>query len=427
VFEDIPGPASMNGKPTFYQPWLDAPRPHAAPWTLVPALRAMPPIVRVVVLALVSAVLAAPSMAWAQAAVPARPATEKPATAAAADPAAAAAKPKPVRNPSFSTASVPVGSQKEKRSGMQRGLIQVITRLTGDTTVASNPVVRRAAGNVEALATASTFRQDAETVNGVPVYKTVLVVDFDPDAIDALVGGAGLRYWTAARPKPILWLAIDDGRGPRLVTGKQTNVVKPLATRGLERGMRYLLPAGTAAEVAAVRSIVGLNPMALAPLTARYGNDAQLIGKVYRQPPGWAADWVMTQGGVELARWSYSDVDPRRVIASGVDEGANALAARDSVKVDAGAAGVYAVEVGGVNTQGQYLRLMGYLETLAIVRRIAVTEAVPGEVKLSLELAVGMRGFRTLLANGGVLRAPDVVDDATEEAPATGAARFELQ
>jgi hypothetical protein len=391
----------------------------------------MPPTARVVVLALITAVLAAPSLAWAQAAAPARPvapaAKPAPGKPASADPAAATAKPKPARNPTFYTASVPVGSQKEKRSGMQRGLIQVITRLTGDTTVASNPVVRRAASNVEALATSSTFRQDAETVGGVPVYKTVLVVNFDPEAIDALVGGAGLRYWTATRPKPILWLAIDDGRGPRLVTGKQTNVVKPLATRGLERGMRYLLPAGTAAEQAAVRSIIGLNPMALAPLTARYGNDAQLIGKVYRQPPGWAADWVMTQGGVEIARWSFSDVDPRRVIASGVDEGANALAARDSVKIDAGAAGVYAVEVGGVDTQGEYLRLMGYLETLAIVKRVAVTEAVPGELKLNLELTVGMRGLRTLLANGGVLRAPGVADDATEEAPTTGAARFELQ
>jgi len=37
-----------------------------------------------------------------------------------------------------------------------------------------------------------------------------------------------------------------------------------------------------------------------------------------------------------------------------------------------------------------------------------------------------MRGFRTLLANGGVLRAMDAAA-STEEAPATGAARFELQ
>jgi len=405
--------------------------------------RAMPPSARVAVLALLTAVLAVPAMAWAQAApAPARPAAAAkpaPATAkaAASDPAgAAAAKPKPVRNPAFYTASVPLGSQKEKRSGMQRGLIQVITRLSGDTKAALNPVVRRAAANVEALVTSSSFSQEAETVGGAPVYKTVLIVSFDPEAVDALVSGAGLRYWTAARPKPILWLAIDDGRGPRLVTGKQTNVVKPLATRGLERGMRYLLPAGTAAELAAVRSIVGLNAMALAPLTARYGNDTQLLGKVYRQPPGWAADWVMTQGGVEVARWSYSDADPRRVIASGVDAGADALAARDSVKIDSGAAGVYAVEVVGVGSQSAYLRLMGYLETLAIVRRVAVTEASPdGALKLSLELSVGMRGFRTLLANGGVLRALGGEDSAeaanpanpAEEAPASGVARFELQ
>ena len=387
----------------------------------------MPPIARVLVLVVLSAALLVPAPVLAQAAPTAtRPSPARPAARPGADPEAAAAKPKPVRNPSFYTASVPVNSQNEKRSAMQRGLIQVAVRLSGDPKAGSNTVIRRGAANVEALVTASKWTQDSETVNGVPVYKTVLSVSFDPDAVDALVGGSGLRYWTGARPKPILWLAIDDGRGPRLVTGKQTNVVKPLATRGLERGMRYLLPAGTAAEQAAVRSVVGLNAMAMAPLTARYGNDAQLLGKVYRAPPGWAADWVLTQAGTELARWSYSDTDPRRVIASGVDEGANALAARDSVKIDSGAAGVYAVEVRGIGSQAQYLRLMGYLETLAIVKRIAVREAMPGEIRLDIEMTVGMRGFRTLLANGGVLRALGA-DEATEDAPASGAARFELQ
>jgi hypothetical protein len=202
-------------------------------------------------------------------------------------------------------------------------------------------------------------------------------------------------------------------------------VVKPLASRGLERGMRYLLPAGTAAETAAVRSIVGLNAMALQPLTARYGNDTQLLGKVYRAPPGWAADWVMTQGGVEIARWSYSDTDPRRVIASGVDEGANALAARDSVKIDSGVAGLYSVEVVGVNTQGDYLRLMAYLETLAIVRRVGVTEAMPGQLRVLLDLSVGMRGFRTLVAGGGTLRA--LTEAPVEGEPSAGLPRFSLQ
>jgi hypothetical protein len=345
--------------------------------------------------------------------------------------AAAPAKPgKPVRNPAFYTASVPVSSQNEKRSALGRGLAQVVVRLTGDPKAASAQVVRRAAGNVEALVTSSSWSQDSETVNGVPVYRTVLVANYDPDAVDSLIAAAGLRYWNGTRPKPILWLAIDDGRGPRLVTGKQTTVVKPLATRGLERGMRFLLPAGTPAEMAAVRSVVGLNPMAMQAFTARYGNDAQLLGKVYRQGGGWAADWVFTQAGVELARWSYADADPRRVIASGVDEGANALAARDSIKLDSGVAGVYAIEVAGVDTQNDYLRLMGYLETLAIVRRVGVLEAVPGQLRVQLDLSVGMKGLRTLLAGGNVLRSasPEPAADAAVPAPVpAGIPRYILQ
>jgi len=401
----------------------------------------MPPIARVVALLVLSAVFFLPAPASAQASPAAAPKPARPAASSPVPPrtpadaaGTAAPRPKPVRNPSFYTAVVPVASKNEKRSGMVRGLMQVVVRLTGDPKAASNAVVRRGAGNIDALVTGSSFREESEPVNGVPVYKTVLQVSFDPDAVDALVAGSGLRYWTSARPKPILWLAIDDGRGARLVTGKQTNVVKPLATRGLERGMRYLLPAGTAAEQAALRSVIGLNTMALAPLTARYGNDAQLLGKVYRQGPGWAAEWVMSQAGVEIARWSYSDSDPRRVIASGVDEGANALAARDSVRIDSGVAGSYAVEVLGVGSQAQYLRLMGYLETLAVVKRVVVTEAIPGQLRLTLEMSVGLRGLHTMLANGGVLRplgdpaATGASAAAAEETPPTsGVARFELQ
>ena len=397
----------------------------------------MPPIARFLALALllaaaVSPVSANPDPQAARTASPRPPAAvARPGDPSTAAGTAATAKPKPVRNPAFYTADVPVASQNEKRAGMARGLAQVVVRLSGDPKAASAQVVRRASGNVEALVTASSFRQDAEMVNGVPVYHTVLTVSFDPEAVDALMAASGLRYWGGTRPKPILWLAIDDGRGPRLVTGKQTNVVKPLATRGLERGMRYLLPAGTAAEMNSVRSVVGLNALAMAPLTARYGNDAQLLGKVYRQPPGWAADWVLSQAGVELARWSYSDLDPRRVIASGVDEGANALAARDSIRIDSGVAGLYNIEVAGVDTQADYLRLVGYLETLAIVRRVGVTQAVPGQVSVQLDLSVGMRGFRTLLAGGNTLRAvgaePDAGDGATPGPTANTGNRYILQ
>jgi hypothetical protein len=337
-----------------------------------------------------------------------------------ADATTAAERPKPTRNPAFYRAELTLSSQNpaERRGATLRALGQVLVRLTGNPGAAANPTVRRAGGNLDALVAESAVRQEQTTVNGMPVYRSVLSVSFDPDNVDALIAAAGLKYWSSTRPKPILWLAIDDGRGPRLVTGQQTKVVKPLADRGLERGMRFLLPAGTSVEQAAVASIWALNARALATLTARYRNDAQLVGKVYRKAPGWAADWVLSQGGAELARWSFADADPRRVIASGVDEGADAIARRDAVALDTGAAGPQVFEVSGVATQADYVRLVAYLQGMAMVRRVDVIEARPGELRLRVDLAVGLRAFLPIVAGGEVLEA-----GATE----AGVTRFRLQ
>ena len=384
----------------------------------------MHPIVRLSACAL----LIAASQGFAQVSSGAGPAPVRPTSTAAASPAepdATAAKPKPVRNPAFYSTDVLVNSQSagERHAATARALGQVVVRLTGNPQAALNTVIRRAAANVEGLTTNYAFRQDSETVNGVPTYKTILAVMFDPDGVDALIAAAGLKYWTAERPKPILWLAIDDGRGPRLVTSQQPNVVKPLATRGLERGIRYLLPAGTAAEQASVTSIWGLNAQAMEPLTNRYGNNAQLVGKVFRQPPGWTGAWVLSQAGVELARWSFSDTDPRRVIASGVDEGANAIAKRDAVSLDTGAAGLYAIDVLGVNSQSDFIRLMSHLQSMAVVRKVTVIQASPEQLRLQLDLGIGMKGFRTMVGTGDVLRALPEAGTAGS----AGVSRFELQ
>lgn len=375
---------------------------------------------RIARLRLLAVLLAACAGLPAWAANPAGPAgPAAPGTPAPTDATKPAARPKPVRNPAFYTTDVTVQSENEKRGALIRALGQVVVRLTGNPQAAQNPVVRRAAGNVETLVLKSAFRQEQDTVNGVPVYKTILGVAFDPEAVDNVIGASGLKFWTNARPKPILWLAIDDGRGPRLVTGQQPNVVKPLAARGLERGMRFLLPAGNAAEMAAVPAIWRLDSSALQPLTARYSNDAELVGKVYRMGSGWAADWVLAQAGAEVARWSFADADPRRVIASGVDEGANAIAKRDSVGLDTGVAGMYAVEIGGIGSQGDYLRLMSYLQGLPVVRRVAPVEATPDMLRLNLDLGVGIKGFRSMVAGGSTLRAAADTGGGT--------ARFELQ
>lgn len=355
----------------------------------------------------------------------------------AADPSKPAAKIKPVRDLALyrGEAIMDTLGDNAKRVAMAQALGQVMIKLTGNPAANGNIVVRRAMPTAGSLVESTSTRQDGDTASGMPVYKNVLAVSFDPEAVDALIGAAGLKYWTGARPKPVLWLAIDDGRGPRLVTSQQLSVVKPLAARGLERGMRFLLPSGNSVEQAAINSVWNLNAAALQPLTARYQNDALVVGKVYRSVSGWSAQWVLMQAGVEIARWVDTKADPRQVIASGADGAANAISKRDAVYLDTGTAGKHRIDVVGVNDSQDFVRLMGYLQQMAIVRRVQVVQATPEILKLELDMNVGLKGFRTMIGSGGTLRSSDrepeaISSDTTDTMPepeARSVPRFILQ
>lgn len=305
----------------------------------------------------------------------------------------------------------------ERRAATARALAQVVVKLTGNPQAVADPVVRRALANAQSYVTTSDASESSDqqgntAIGGVPVYKTTMSFAFDPNGVDALIAAAGLDYWGGDRPRPILWLAIDDGRGARLVNAQQLGVVKPLADRGLERGLRFGMPAGSAVEQAAVQTIWNQTPAPMLPLTARYGGQVQLLGRVYRAGAGWSADWILSDGDQELSRWSFSDPSPQRAIASGADGAADAIARRDAVPLQAGEPSTLVVQVTGLRDGTDFTRAMGYLQTLAVVRGLRVVRAEADALELELDLAVGVEGFDRFVAAGTVLVAAPAGPDA---------------
>ena len=347
---------------------------------------------------------------------------QEPTAASSAPVAEAPAQAPVVRDPTHYQAQVELRSQgaAERRAAAARALGQVLVKLTGQQRATGNPVVRRALGSAESMVVDSrgtetvSDQQGNTAIGGVPVYKTLMTFVFDPALVDALVAGAGLPYWGGGRPRPLLWLAIDDGRGARLVNSQQLAVVKPLASRGLERGLRFGLPAGSAVEQAAVQTIWAQTPAPMLPLSARYGEQMQLLGRVYRSNTGWTADWVLSSGDTELSRWTFSDPSPQRAIASGADGAADAISRRDARALDVGQPGTLVIAVGGLRSASDYNRALGYLQKLAVVRSVTVLAAEPDQVSVQLDLAVGPEGFARFVGAGGTLQADPL---ASEDAP----------
>ena len=225
----------------------------------------------------------------------------------------------------------------------------------------------------------------------------------------------------------MLWLAIDDGSGPRLVGLSKAAAASSTLERAKKRGYRLGLPNGSAAEQALVGAIWRGDTAAVARASRRYSPPMQLIGKLYRSEGGWKADWVFVDNGKVLSQWSESGDNARQVMATGADGAANALMKRYAKAPETGPPGTYRIAFTGLDSADDYIRLSGYLQRLAVVKGISPVSATPDAVEFNLDLVSGLSGFDRMVSGDDMLAkaagAADQPADGSIDMPAaTGAA-----
>ncbi len=299
--------------------------------------------------------------------------------------------------------------ESERNAAFARGLAQVLGKLSGDRRAASQPGVGQELRKAREYVTGYDYRQDEGiSASGAPSFGTTLVIRYDEEKVDAMVAMLGVPVWPQPRPKPVLWLAIDDGGGPRLVGLSQANAARAALDRAITRGYRLGLPGGSAAEQAVVGAIWRGDTAAVARASRRYDPPMQLVGKLYRSQDGWTADWTFIDNGRVLSTWSETGADARGLMAGGADGAADALTKRYAKRAPAGPSGKYAVMFTGINSSDDFMRLSGYLQGLAVVRGITPLRATPQGVVFELELRSGLPGLKRAIDGGNVLDGTNV-------------------
>ncbi|WP_269790410.1 DUF2066 domain-containing protein [Stenotrophomonas sp. Iso1] len=329
-------------------------------------------------------------------------------------------------------AEVPVNSQSDadRPGALARALGTVLGKLSGDRSAVGRPGVAQALRGAKDMVAGYDYRQDQSVAaSGAPSYRTVLVARFRQDDVDGLAAALGLPVWPQPRPKPVVWLAIDDGSGPRLVSVQQSNAARPLLDRAIERGFRLGLPSGGAAEQAMAGAIWRLDTAAVARTSARYSPPMQLVGKLYRgKAGGWQADWVFVDNGRELSKWTTQDGDARRAMAAGADGAADALVRRYAKVPVSGAAGTYRIVVSGINSADDYLRLASALQSNPVVKSMVPVQATADRLELDVELMSGLPGLNRMLGQNSALQPVGAVEgDATTEIVESKRAEYRIR
>ncbi|MGH8077615.1 MAG: DUF2066 domain-containing protein [Lysobacter sp.] len=304
-------------------------------------------------------------------------------------------------------AEVPVNGQgeAERSRAFTRALVQVLSKLSGDRNAAGRPGVSQELRRAKDFVEGYDYRQDEGiSASGAPSFSTTLVVRFDSEKVDEMISMLGLPLWPQPRPKPVLWLAIDDGSGPRLVGLSKSNAARPVMDRAVQRGYKLGLPAGNAAEQAVVGAIWRGDSAAVARASQRYSPPMQLIGKLYRKNNAWNADWTFVDHGKVLSTWTSTDNDARRAMSAGADGAADALMRRYAKPGKGiGPPGRYRVTFTGVTSSDDFIRLSAYLQKLSVVRRITPIQATPDSIQFELELLSGLAGLKRAVSDDGVV------------------------
>jgi hypothetical protein len=299
---------------------------------------------------------------------------------------ASLAQPAGAAVPLFET-TVPVKSTAEadKTAALREALRAIAVRVSGRRGAAGNAVINAA----DPTRYVQQYGWSADRA---------LKVGFDGRGIEQLLTQAGLPFWPAERPTTLVALflpAVADGK--RAVFAAERPAERAVAERtAAERGLPMAWPGGA------------LTPAQAAAAVADEEGRARpvLVGV----PAGAAFDWTFTCEGASSR--GHGDV---RV---GIDLAADALAALygpDSTR----ALGATSVRVGGIDSVGSYAELIKYLESLSMVRGVAVEEASGDSLRLRLTMHGDKALLRRIAALDGRLQPPTATAAATASGDTT--------
>lgn len=206
----------------------------------------------------------------------------------------------------------------------------------------------------------------------------VLQVGFDSVSVDKLLSDAGLPIWGRERPATLVMLSADDAGGERWVSAQAPASERAAIERvAAERGLPLVWASMDAQDRQYIdRQYIGgdasASSEALLAMAERYGANAALIGRARSG----AVDWTLIS--VDGASQATG------VLADGVHFAADTFA---RVFAASGSSlNAVIVEVAGIAGLDAYAAALNYLESLTLVRSVAV-EQVSGET-LRFRLAV---------------------------------------
>ena len=277
-------------------------------------------------------------------------------------------------------------SDGQRRSGARAGLLQVLVRVSGDPGVEDSTLIGSALRNPEEYYYQFSYESTDKVLmlDGEEVAAQTLRLNFEPSAVSRLLRRGGFQVWGSNRPAVLVWLAVNDGQGRRLLGGADEGPLNTLLDEQSRlRGVPVLFPLLDLEDSAALSTaeVWGAFLGRIRDASQRYNPDVILTARIQQDPiSGWSAKWAWYIEG----EWQVEDtVSPSMelLVRDKVDLLASELA--DRYAIDS-SRGQVALRVEAVDSLQDYADVSRYVESLAPVVDSSVIRVEGDEVEFRL-------------------------------------------
>jgi hypothetical protein len=304
---------------------------------------------------------------------------------------------------------VPVSdtSEQTREQALPSAFVHVLQKLSGLRDLEPTAELDRMLAESPRLVLAFYYDESSRLMpDGSSQQETYLVVNFLPEGADQALRDLELPRWRTERPPITLWIAIDDGRGRRLLPVEYDYVRDALDHVARQRGLSIAWPEldpESSDELDLGLLWGGFAEQLPSPAEASGGT---VIVTARRAGAAWRLRWTY-DAGIETMGWGSEEFELTFALTDGLHRLTDIMAEADSIHSVAGESWPYRIRVRGLDGEETYARALAYLESLSLVDDLAVESAMRGQVEFLLVLNAEPRYLDEIIVRDRIL-APGV-------------------
>lgn len=306
-------------------------------------------------------------------------------------------------------------SNDERLRAYREGLGAVILKITGAQRWLSDATVERALRDAQSYVQEVSY--STRTLEGQSI--NIISIRFDQSLVDGMLRSAGIPVWDRNRPSILLWLTVQNADGSREMIGSDSDhpVLAIIRDFAEKRGVPILIPLMDLEDRRNLPLDVAwsLDEAAIRRVSARYGADSILGGRVLASPTGELVGMWQFLFRDNVVVFDSLERNLETFMQTALDRSSSQLAEHFAQAGTIGPSNQrITLRVDGVEDIRDYVDLLAYLQEFGVVESLSAALLDGSSVELDLSLSGTTFLFTEFLSLGRDLLPNDVVAPSSD-------------